>query len=99
MKKPRRIASLTAIAALAPLALAGCSSGGGAGDGGDADSLSIVDYYNNDPDKSLVQAALDRCAADLGVSINRETVPGKDLIQKVLQRCILEDAPGRADAG
>ena len=93
MKTPRRIASLTALAALAPLALAGCSSGGGAGDGGDVDSLSIVDYYNNDPDKSLVQAALDRCAADLGVSINRETVPGKDLIQKVLQRASSKTLP------
>jgi multiple sugar transport system substrate-binding protein len=92
MKMSRKITSLTAVAALVPLALSGCS-GGGSKAGVDTDTLSIVDYYNNDPDKSLVQAALDRCAAELGVTLNRETVPGKDHIQKVLQRASSRTLP------
>ena len=88
----KRIPALLAMAAIAPLALAACSGGGAGGGGGGgatgggADELTILDYYNNEPDKSLVQDALDSCAEQVGVTIKRETVPGKDLIQKVLQR-------------
>ncbi|MFD3448582.1 extracellular solute-binding protein [Microbacteriaceae bacterium 4G12] len=90
----KRIPALLAMAAIAPLALAACSGGGGGAGGGGgggateggADELTILDYYNNEPDKSLVQDALDSCAEQVGVTIKRETVPGKDLIQKVLQR-------------
>jgi multiple sugar transport system substrate-binding protein len=87
----KRIPALLAMAAIAPLALAACSGGSGGGGGGGstgggADELTILDYYNNEPDKSLMQDALDKCADQVGVTIKRETVPGKDLIQKVLQR-------------
>jgi multiple sugar transport system substrate-binding protein len=89
----KRIPVLLAMAAVVPLALAACSggSGGGGGSAGGgggagADELSILDYYNNEPDKGLVGDALDTCADQVGVKIKRETVPGKDLIQKVLQR-------------
>ncbi|WP_456284166.1 sugar ABC transporter substrate-binding protein [Microbacterium sp. JZ101] len=84
-----RTRALTATAALAavPLALAACSGGGGGGQGsGDAGTLTVLDYYNNEPDKTLVQEALDTCAAEVGVELDRETVPGADLIQTVLQR-------------
>ena len=56
-------------------------------------SLSILDYYNNDPDKSLVQKGLDSCASQLGVTIQRETVPGDTLIQKVLQQASSKTLP------
>ncbi|TLM82493.1 ABC transporter substrate-binding protein [Pseudarthrobacter sp. NamE5] len=93
MKKSHKITTVTALA-IAPLVLSACSGGGGGEKaGGDVNTLSIVDYYNNEPDKSLVQTALDRCAAELGVSINRETVPGKDHIQKVLQRASSKTLP------
>ncbi|QOR72760.1 ABC transporter substrate-binding protein [Ruania alkalisoli] len=79
----------------AALVLAACSGGG---DGTDADtgevsSLSVLDYYNNDPDNSLIQAGLDRCAEELGVTLERETVPGGDLIQTVLQQASSQTLP------
>ncbi|MCU1561502.1 extracellular solute-binding protein [Mycetocola sp.] len=83
----RRLTTLLAIAAITPLAFTACAGGGGGGQAkGDPNTLTILDYYNNEPDKTLVQTALDACAEELDVTIKRETVPGKDLIQKVLQR-------------
>ncbi|WP_235020216.1 sugar ABC transporter substrate-binding protein [Ruania rhizosphaerae] len=79
----------------AALVLAACSGGG---DGADADtgevsSLSVLDYYNNDPDNSLIQAGLDSCAEELGITLERETVPGGDLIQTVLQQASSQTLP------
>ncbi|WP_205855898.1 ABC transporter substrate-binding protein, partial [Phytoactinopolyspora endophytica] len=45
------------------------------------------------PDKSLVQEGLDRCADDLGVTLERETVPGADLMTKVLQQASSKTLP------
>jgi multiple sugar transport system substrate-binding protein len=88
--KKAKINRLLALAVVAPLALTACGSGGGnsqAGGGGEkVESLTVLDYYNNEPDKTHIQKALDKCAGQLGVTLQRETVPGKDLIQKVLQR-------------
>lgn len=91
--KKRTLTTLLAIAAITPLALTACAGGGGSQAGGDPDTLTILDYYNNEPDKTLVQAALDKCAEELDVTIKRETVPGKDLIQKVLQRSSSKTLP------
>jgi multiple sugar transport system substrate-binding protein len=74
---------LMAMAAIAPLALTGCGGGSSqAASNEKVDSLTVLDYYNNEPDKTHIQGALDKCAAQLGVTLKRETVPGKDLIQK-----------------
>lgn len=96
----RRVRTLTAVAALAaaPLLLASCAGGGGGNGGGDAaggevDSLTMLDYWNNEPDKTLIQGVIDDCADELGVKVERETVPGKDLIQKVLQRSSSKTLP------
>jgi multiple sugar transport system substrate-binding protein len=89
----QRITTMLAMVAIAPLVLTACSGGSAAGAGGDAKTLTILDYYNNEPDKGLVQTALDNCASELGVKIKRETVPGKDLIQKVLQRSSSKTLP------
>lgn len=89
----QRLIPLVAGAAVLPLALAGCGGGGGSASSGDPDTLTILDYYNNEPDKTLVQAMLDQCAGDIGVTIERESVPGKDLIQKVLQRSSSKTLP------
>ena len=82
-----------AAAAAATLALAGCGGGGGEEGGGDASTLTILDYYNNEPDKTLVQESLDTCAENVGVTIERETVPGADLIKTVLQRAQSKTMP------
>ena len=59
----KRLVAATAMATLAPLTLAACG-GGGSNDAGSESSatdtvksLTILDYYNNDPDKSLVTSA------------------------------------------
>src|SRR5699024_4863355 len=91
--RKNRILVTGAAAAAAALALAGCGGGGGDEGGGDASSLSILDYYDNEPDSTLVQEALDACAETVGVTIERETVPGPDLIQTVLQRAQSKTMP------
>ena len=89
----RKLIGLSTMAIIAPLTLTACGGGGGTAAGGDVESLTVVDYYNNEPDKTLVQEAIDRCATELDVTIERETVPGKDLIQKVLQRASSKTLP------
>ncbi|MFY9713789.1 MAG: extracellular solute-binding protein [Microbacterium sp.] len=89
LRRPHVLGSL-AILAITPFALTAC--GGGAATG-DPDTLTILDYYNNEPDKTLVGDALDRCAEEIGVTIKREHVPGKDLIQKVLQQSSSKTLP------
>lgn len=88
----RRLLSAAATAAVVPLALTACGGGSG-GEGSDPDTLTVLDYYNNEPDKSLMQTAIDDCGAEIGVTIERETVPGQDLIQKVLQRSSSKTLP------
>ncbi|UYO97350.1 ABC transporter substrate-binding protein [Microbacterium sp. M28] len=92
MRTRRTLFTATAVLAIVPLALAGCSGGGGTSDG-DPKTLTVLDYYNNEPDKTLVQDLIDQCAAELDLTIERESVPGKDLIQKVLQRASSKTLP------
>ncbi|WP_402842609.1 extracellular solute-binding protein [Microbacterium sp. GXS0129] len=90
MKKSTAIAS-AAILAL-PLALASCS-GSTPSSGGDGDTITVMDYYNNEPDKTMIGEAIDECAATIGITVKRTTVPGKDLIQKVLQQASSKTLP------
>ena len=97
------IASVLAL----PLALSACggssgggstaSSGGGAssssGGGGATTTLRVLDYYNNDPGKTVWQKTLEGCASQTGVKISREAVPGATLIQKVLQQASSRTLP------
>jgi multiple sugar transport system substrate-binding protein len=76
---------LDVILAVTVLALAGCGSGD-ADDSGDAKTLRVLDYYSNEPDKTVYQKVLEACAQPLGVTIQREAVPGDTLIAKVLQQ-------------
>src|SRR4051794_18695974 len=75
----RRARLATAAAALAlPLALAACGGGGNTSSGGSSasvKSLRVLDYYNNEPDKSFWSNVLNACGKANGVTINRETVP------------------------
>src|SRR5690606_38732112 len=92
MRHTRILAAATAATAL--VALSACSGGGSAGAGdSDAGTLTILDHYNNEPDKTLVQESLDARAEEVGVEIERETVPGADLIQTVLQRAQSKTMP------
>ncbi|MEU4190997.1 ABC transporter substrate-binding protein [Kribbella sp. NPDC026611] len=96
MISKRITAALAGVTTLS-LALAACGDNGGgaksSSSGDSVKSLSILDYYNNDPDKTLVQKGLDACASQLGVTLQRETVPGDTLIQKVLQQASSKTLP------
>lgn len=92
----QRIAAALAGTTALSLVIAGCGDSGNSSpssSGGSVSSLSILDYYNNDPDKALVQKGLDSCASKLGITIQRETVPGDTLIAKVLQQASSKTLP------
>jgi len=71
---------------LAPLALGACGGGSSGSKDGDASTLRVLDYYNNEPDKTVYQKTLEACGQANGVTIQREAVPGANLIAKVLQQ-------------
>ncbi|MFJ9181215.1 extracellular solute-binding protein [Streptomyces sp. NPDC102360] len=48
--------------------------------------LRVLDYYNNEPDKTVYAKLLKACGRENGVTIEREVVPGSALIPKVLQQ-------------
>jgi multiple sugar transport system substrate-binding protein len=89
---------LAAVAAVS-LTLAACGSSGGGGSGASSGSstsvksLRVLDYYNNEPDKSIYAKVLDACGKANGVTIQREAVPGDTLIQKVLQQSSSKTLP------
>ena len=77
-----------AVAVALALPLAACSSGGSSGSSGSSavvTTLNVVDYYNNEPDNGFYQKALDACGQANGITIQRQAVPGANLIAKVLQ--------------
>jgi multiple sugar transport system substrate-binding protein len=89
-------ARLGALAVALPLALglAACGgSGGGSSSSDSAKSLRVLDYYSNEPDKTVYTNVLDACGKENGVSIKREAVPGDTLIQKVLQQSSSKTLP------
>ncbi|WP_433009968.1 sugar ABC transporter substrate-binding protein [Kribbella sp. CA-294648] len=92
----QRITAALAGATALSLVIAGCGDSGdnaSSSSTGSVSSLTILDYYNNDPDKALVQKGLDSCATQLGITIQRETVPGDTLIAKVLQQASSKTLP------
>src|SRR4051812_45851940 len=76
-----------AVLSLLPLGLAACGGGGGSSNSGtESSTLRVLDYYNNEPDKTVYTKVLNACASAEGVTIQREAVPGDTLIAKVLQQ-------------
>lgn len=92
MKIKGRITAALAMAAVLPLTFTACS-GGSSNAGQDVKTLTVLDSYNNEPDKGILQASIDKCAAAVGVTIERTTVPGKDRMQTVLQRSSSKTLP------
>jgi multiple sugar transport system substrate-binding protein len=85
--------ALPALVAAAALGLTACGGGGGGGGGGEVTSLRVLDYYNNEPDKSVYDRFLNQCGQQAGVTIEREAVPGAQLIAKVLQQASSRTLP------
>jgi multiple sugar transport system substrate-binding protein len=88
-KVPAVLASILAL----PLALTACGGSGSGPASGDAATLRVLDYYNNEPGRTVWQKALESCAAQAGATISREAVPGATLIQKVLQQASSKTLP------
>ena len=54
--------------------------------GAEVDSIRVLDYYNDSPDREIYGELLNTCGAELGITVNREVVPGSALMSKVLQQ-------------
>ena len=96
-KNRKRLGATAALAVLVPLALAACSGSDEDG-GGDAsatvDSLTVLDYYNDEPNKTEIGAMLTACGTSIGVAkVDHQSVPGPTLIQKVLQQASSKTMP------
>jgi multiple sugar transport system substrate-binding protein len=97
----KRLVAVAAMASLGPLTLAACgggssSSGGQAGSSASAtvDSLTVLDYYTDEPGKSNIDAQLQKCGTTVGIAkVDHQSVPGPTLIQKVLQQASSKTLP------
>jgi multiple sugar transport system substrate-binding protein len=92
----KRFVAAAALLTVVPLTLAAC--GGSEGDGGDAgaavDSLTVLDYYNDEPGHTEIGNLIKECATSIGVAnIDHQSVPGPTLIQKVLQQASSKTMP------
>jgi len=90
----RRSLTATALVAVVPLVLAGCSGSGGGGSsaGGEVTKITVVDYYGEN-DEKVITSFLDRCGTENGVEIERTMVPGGSLISRVLQQASSRTLP------
>jgi multiple sugar transport system substrate-binding protein len=89
----RRMAAVVVVATMAPLALAACDSDTPSS-GATVNSLTVLDYYTDEPTTSQVKALLEKCGTSIGVpKIDRASVPGPTLIQKVLQQASSKTLP------
>jgi multiple sugar transport system substrate-binding protein len=96
----KRLVSAAAIATAATMVLAGCGGGGeeeppgGGGSAATVDSLTVLDYYTDDPGNTNVGNQLTACGTAIGVAkIDHQSVPGPSLIQKVLQQASSKSLP------
>ncbi|KQS17574.1 ABC transporter substrate-binding protein [Frigoribacterium sp. Leaf186] len=89
----RRSLTATALVAVVPLVLAGCTGGGGGTSaGGEVTKLTVVDYYGEN-DEKVITSFLEKCGTENGVEIERTMVPGGSLIQRVLQQASSRTLP------
>ncbi|HYI58476.1 MAG TPA: extracellular solute-binding protein [Microlunatus sp.] len=94
----RRLLTAAALAALTPLALSACGGGDSDSSGSETtetvDSLTVLDYYTEDPGHTQTGDQLTKCGTTIGVAkIDHQSVPGPTLIQKVLQQASSQTLP------
>lgn len=90
----RRIAALlTGTIALA-LAATGCGGGTSTGSApGKVTSITVLDYYTDEPERSQWGEILTSCGKSAGVRVEQTSVPGASLIPKVLQQASSRTLP------
>lgn len=81
-RTPRPVLRVGVVAATAALVLAGCGSSAGNGSG---NSITELDYYSDQQGHAAWQQVLDTCAKQTGVTINRQSLPTDQLLQRILQ--------------
>ena len=80
-----RPAGVAVLAVLIAGAAYGASTSAAAPRSAQATTIRVVDYYAVEPDKTIVGGVLAACGKATGVRIDRDAIPGANLIQKVLQ--------------
>lgn len=76
------------------VAATGCGSGHGAGsDTSKVTSITVLDYYTDEPEHSQWGEALTACGKTVGVKVEQASVPGASLIPKVLQQASSRTLP------
>jgi multiple sugar transport system substrate-binding protein len=93
-----RLLAVAALAAISPLALAACGGGGEPSGGGETGetvgSLTVLDYYTDEPGHTQIGDLLTKCGSSIGVAkVDHQSVPGPTLIQKVLQQASSQTLP------
>ena len=78
-----------AIAAVTVVALTGCAVDTSSPPG----HVSVLDSYGDGNDNVVIGATLEACGRELGVTIDRTSVPGSSLIQKTLQQASSRTLP------
>jgi len=94
----KKLAIVVAITVLTGPVLTACGSSGRDASSSSTTtavkSLSVMDYFTDEPRHSQAQAMLDKCGASLGVSkINQTSVPANTLIQTVLRQASSKTLP------
>jgi multiple sugar transport system substrate-binding protein len=97
----KRLVTAAVMATLAPLTLAACGGGGGSNGAGSnssssqaVESLTVLDYYSDEPSHSQIGDQLSKCGTSIGVAkVDHQSVPGPTLIQKVLQQASSKTLP------
>ncbi|WP_030058894.1 ABC transporter substrate-binding protein [Streptomyces novaecaesareae] len=86
----RRIAALLAGATALLLTAAGC---GGGPAPGEVTSITVLDYYTDEPEHTQWAQTLSDCGRTAGVKVEQTSVPGASLIPKVLQQASSRTLP------
>ena len=101
----KRLVSAAAIATAATMVLAGCGGGGeeeppaGGGSAATVDSLTVLDYYTDEPGHTNVGDQLTECGTSIGVRQDRPSVGARsDADPEGAPAGVVEDAARRADA-
>jgi multiple sugar transport system substrate-binding protein len=96
MARRRAVLGRTRITGLVLAMAASLAACGGAAEGpggGAPDVIRVLDYYHNEPERSVWARTLDACGEEAGVRIEREVVPGDTLIPRVLQQASSRTLP------
>ncbi len=76
------------------VAVRATGAGGSGASSATVDSLTVLDYYTDNPGHTQIGDQLNKCGTSIGVArIDRQSVPGPTLIQKVLQQASSKTLP------